>query len=114
MAFYLTKPLATCGRIFVMAKRAGATIINENIDDVTKEKTTQAAGIIILKYFFLLLFKFVGIFAAALVPIWLADISEIAGFSETSAFALRFDVLLITTIVASAVVFLRIKLIRKK
>jgi len=114
IAFYFTRPLATCSQIFVIVNQAVKTIANKNIDDATKEKTTQGAAIDILKNSFSLLFKFSGIFGAAVVPVWLADISEIVEFSEINAFALRLDVLLITTFVASAVVFLGIKLFRKQ
>ena len=114
IAFYFTKPLITCSQITVIAKQAVTTITNKNIDDVTKEQATQAAAINILKNSFLLLFKFAGIFGAAVVPVWLADISGIAGSSESREFALRLDVLLITTIGVSAVVFLGIKLFREQ
>lgn len=114
IAFYFTRPLATCSQIIVIVNQAVKTIANKNVDDATKEKTTQVAAVDILKNSFSLLFKFSGIFGAAVVPVWLADMFGIVEFSEISAFVLRLDVLLITTFLASAGVFLGIKLFRKQ
>ena len=114
LAFYFTRLSTTCGQLIVIAKQAVTTITNKDLDDAAKEKETQAAAIDTLKNAFSLLMKLVAIFGAAVVPIWLADVAGIAKFSETSAFALRLDVLLITTIVASAIVLLGRKLSGKQ
>ena len=37
IAFYFTRPLATCSQIFVIVNQAVKTIANKNIDDATKE-----------------------------------------------------------------------------
>ena len=97
-----------------LARQAVATIIDKDLDDAAKEKETQAAAIDTLKNAFFLLMKLMVIFGAAAAPIWLADIAGIAELSEISAFALRLDILLITTTVASAIVLLGRKLSKKR
>lgn len=114
VAFYYTKLLATCGQIIIVAQQAVTTITDKSIDDDAKEKAAKAAAVNIFKSSFLLLFKMVITFGAAILPLFLADVTGLASFSETSEYALRLDVLLITTIVASAIVFLGRKLLSKQ
>jgi len=51
--------------------------------------------------------------AVAVLPIWIADYYKIAPWNETSAFALRWDVLLITTLVLFLLIFLWNRLFSK-
>lgn len=114
VTFYFTKLLTTCTQIIVIAQQAMTTITDVNLNDAAKEKATQAAAINMLRNSFLLLIKFVIIISVTVLPLWLADMAGMAKFSETSKFALRLDVLLITTIVATAIVFIGRKLLRKQ
>lgn len=114
LAFYFTKLVTTCSEIIGITQRALATITDNSLDDAEKEKATKVAALTILKNSFLLVFKIVITFGATILPLLLADFTEIASFSETSKFALRIDVLLITTIVASVIVFLWQKLTTKQ
>lgn len=114
VTFYFTKLLTTCTQIIVIAQQAMTTITDVNLNDAAKEKATQAAAINMLRNSFLLLIKFVIIISVTVLPLWLADMAGMAKFSETSEFALRLDVLLITTIVATAIVFIGRKLLRKQ
>ena len=114
MAFYFTKLLATCNRIIITVQQAVTTITDKYIDDNAKEKAAKAAAVNIIKSSFLLLFKIVITFGTAVLPLFLADITGLADFSETSEYALRLDVLLITTIVASVIVFIGRKLLSKQ
>ena len=113
-AFYFTHIIATCTQIIAVAQTSVVTIIDKNIDDATKEKATQAAAINLLKSSFFLLIKLAVTFGVTVLPLLLADIAGLASFSETSDFSLRFDVLFITTIVVTAIVFLGQKILSKR
>ena len=114
VAFYFTKLLPTCSRIIVMAQQAVTTITDNSLDDDAKEKAAKAAAVRIFRNSFLLLFKIVITLGVAVSPIWLADVTGLASFPETSEFALRLDVLLITTIIVSGIVLLGRKLLSKQ
>ena len=114
VAFYFTKLLNTCSQIVIMAKQALSTVTDKSLGDEAKEKAAKVAAVNILKNSFFLLFKILITIGAAILPLWLADIAGMANFSDTSEFALRLDVLLITTIVASAIAFLGRKLLSKQ
>jgi hypothetical protein len=114
LAFYYTRLLATCSQVIVVAQQAVTTITDKNTDDDAKEEAAKAAAVSILKNSFILIFKIVITLGAAVLPLSLANITGLADFSETSEFALRLDVLLITTVIVSAAVFLGRKLLGKK
>ena len=114
LSFYYTHLAKTCSEIVTIAKEAVTTVSDRSLDDAAKEKATQDAAINMLKNSFVLLFKIFITFALTLLPIWLADIAELADFDATSKFALRIDVLVITTIVAMATVFIWRKLLKNK
>ena len=114
VAFYFTKLLTTCKQIIVIALQAMTTITDVNLDDAAKEKATKAAAINMLKNSFSLVIKFLIIIGVTVLPLWLADVTGMVNFSVTSKFALRLDVLLITTIIAMAIVFLGRKLLNKQ
>jgi hypothetical protein len=114
LAFYYTRLLATCSQVIVVAQQAITTITDKNTDDEAKEEAAKAAAVSILKNSFILIFKIVITLGAAVLPLSLANITGLANFSETSEFALRLDVLLITTVIVSAAVFLGRKLLGKK
>lgn len=114
LAFYYTRLLATCSQVLVVAQQAVTKITDKNTDDEAKEEAAKAAAVSILKNSFILIFKIVITLGAAVLPLSLANITGLANFSETSEFALRLDVLLITTVIVSAAVFLGRKLLGKK
>lgn len=66
-----------------------------------------------LKNFVSLVIRGALTLAAAILPIWIADYYKIATWNETSAFALRWDVLLITTLVLFLLIFLWNRLFNK-
>ena len=114
VAFFFTKLLTTCSQIIILTQQAMSVVIDKNLDDAAKEKSAKDAAVNIFKNSFFLLLKILITFGAAILPLLLADITGMANFSETSEFALRLDVLLITTIVASAIVFIGRKLLSKQ
>ena len=97
-----------------MARQAVTTITDNSLDDDAKEKAAKAAAVSIFRASFLLLFKIVITLGVTVLPIWLANVTGLASFPETSEFALRLDVLLITTIIVSAIVLLGRKLLGKQ
>jgi hypothetical protein len=112
ITFYLTKLPATCNQIFDISKQAITTITDSELDDFAKESATQIAAISMLKKSFILLVKLSAIFGATILPILLADFVGIANYNDIGEFALRLDVLLITTLVASILFFTGRKLFR--
>ena len=109
-AFYFTHVVATCKDIIVVAKASVETLSDKSLDDDAKEKATQAAAIKMIKNAFVLLIKIVITLGLTVLPLWLADTAGLASLDETSEFSLRIDVLVITTIVVTAIVFLWRKL----
>ncbi len=100
-AFYFTHILATCNKIISISRTSVTMISDANIDDDTKEKKIQAAAINMLKSSFILLVKLSIILSVTILPLWVADITGLAGFAETSRYSLRIDVLLVTTVVVT-------------
>ena len=114
LAFYFTKVIKTCNQIIDISRQSVATITDKNLDDAAKEKATQAAAINMLKNGFSLLAKLMITLGLTVLPLWLADVAGLATSSETSKFAMRLDVLLITTIIVTAIVFIGRKLLSKE
>jgi hypothetical protein len=113
-AFYSTSPVATCRQLISTAQIAVRTIVDQNLDDAAKEKATQVAAINMLKNSFFLLIKLTITLGVALLPLWLADVAGFADLSSTIEFSLRIDVLIITTIVVTAIVFFGRQFISKQ
>ena len=113
-AFYFTKLLTTCTQIIDISHQAIATIADKSRDDDVKEKAAKVAAVSIFRKSFSLSVKIVITLVATVFPLWLADITGMANFSETSEFALRLDVLLVTTIIVSIIVFFGRKLLSRQ
>ena len=114
VAFYLTYILKTVNQIIATSRESVSSITDKNLDDDAKEKLIQAAAIKMLKSSFFLLLKGLVILGVTILPLWLADIAGLADFSETSSYSLRIDVLIITTVVVMAIVFLGRKILGKQ
>jgi hypothetical protein len=113
-AFYLTKIISTCVQIISVAKQAATTIADKSLDDDTKENAARSASIKILTNSFILFIKIVALLGAAVLPLYIASFAGLADFSESISFAMRMDVLLITTFTVSAAVFIGRKFLKKK
>ncbi|MBV1915446.1 MAG: hypothetical protein KUG72_08670 [Pseudomonadales bacterium] len=113
-AFYFTHMLNECKTIIAIGNDSFAMMNNKDLNDDTKEQFIQASAIKMLKSSFMLLIKIVITLGITVLPLLLADITEIADFSETSHYSLRIDVLLITTVVVTLFVFLGRKVFKKQ
>ena len=112
-AFYFTKLIITCNKVIEDSQDAIRIVSNKNLDDHAKEKLIQAAAIKMLKASFTLLFKILITLVLATIPLWIADVANVAPLSQTSEYALRIDVLVITTLIITALVFLYKYFIKK-
>jgi hypothetical protein len=110
LVFYYIRLVATCNQIIATAKQSVKTLSDKNLDDDAKEKATQAAAINMIKGWFVLVIKIVITFGMTLLPLWAADYAGLASFAESSEFSLRIDVLVITTVVVTVIVFVVRKL----
>lgn len=91
----------------IATSRQTATIMGDaSLDDDAKEAAVQKASMALMKGFFGLLLRIVGILLAAYVPIFLADLTGLLPEEEALAFMLRLDVIAISSILVIAVIWL--------
>ena len=104
LAFRFTRLIPTAMQAVTIARQAVETMSTTSLDDFAKEKAVQQAALKMITNCGQLFIKGAAIVAAAVLPIWLADILKLATVHDTSQFALRRDVLIVTTIVVMAAV----------
>ena len=88
------------------ARQATSSLTNPDLDDHAKEKIARSASWIMLKTGVAITLKGAFIIAITFLPFWLAHTLEIRTWEETTAFALRWDVLIATTLVALGIWFI--------
>jgi hypothetical protein len=111
--FLASKIVITCKLILNIANQAVKTISDSSLDDLEKEKLTQASAIAMSKQCIILTFKLAILLACTAAPIGLADIMGLADYDDSVNFALRIDVLIVTTVLLMLLVFLQKKLFKK-
>ena len=89
-----------------VSRRTAAVMGDATLDEAAKEKAVQAAALELMKGFLGLVLRIAGILAAAYVPIFLADLTGLLPEAEALAFMLRLDVILVTTVLVIAVLWL--------
>lgn len=100
--FTITRLPQSCSKALAIARQAMEVMADRKLDDDAKEHATQQAALNMLKQGGLITLKTAMTIAATLLPLWLADVMALSSWEDTSQFALRWDVLLITTIVMLA------------
>jgi hypothetical protein len=100
VTFYLVKIINTCRQVLGTAHDAIAILSDTNLDDFAKERAIQKTALCMLKYCLILLMKVLTILGFTSLPVWLASIMNLATLDGISQFAMRWDVLIITTVIA--------------
>ena len=99
LSFYFTRMVDTCRQVLGIARESTGVLSDGNLDDLTKEKAIKKAALNMVKQCFVLFIKIFIILGVTVSPMWLAAFMRLATLNETSQFAMRWDVLVITTIV---------------
>ena len=99
LVFTLTRLPRNCTQALVIAEQAMSVITDRNLDDEAKESATQQAALKMLKQGGLITIKAVITLAATVLPVFVADAMALSSWQNTSEFAMRWDVLLVTTVV---------------
>ena len=99
-AFVLTGLPESFGQVMQQARQAVSTLTNPDLDDDAKEQAARSASLAMLKSGIMITVKGALTVAVTLCPFWLAHVLEISSWQETSEFALRWDVLIGTTVAA--------------
>ncbi len=95
--FYFAHLLEGVRRIAGVAGTAFSTITDDSLDDLAKEKTVQRCAVEMLKQTVQLVVKILVILLVTVFPVWLAAALGWIDMETFMQFALRVDVLLITT-----------------
>jgi len=105
VTFALTRLPESVRDVTNTARNALQSVTDRDLDEHEKESIAQQAGLKLLKYFGVVTVKGVVTVVAAVFPFWLADVLAIVPWSASVAFAVRLDVLGITTLVLVAAAF---------
>jgi len=92
-------------RAISISKDAASVMRDDRYNDLEREKAVQQYSIRLFKVFFSIIFRSVLVFAVSILPIWLAGLLGWINVEEVTAFLLRADVILITSILLILVYF---------
>lgn len=94
-------------RAAIATSRQTAQVMGDaSLDDDAKEAATQRAAKELLLGFGGLVVRIIGLLAATYVPIWGADVTGLLPQEDAIAFLVRLDVLVATTLIVIAGVWL--------
>lgn len=99
IGFSLTKLAESFGGVTRVAGDAVRAMRDPALDDDAKEKVARQSSVRLLGHGVAIVLKAVAILLAAAAPFWIADVLSITPMDESVAFAARWDVLVITTVV---------------
>ena len=102
LAFSFTRLSSSFGQVMAIVQQAIRVITDSQLDDHDKERAARHAALQLLKQATLITLKGAITVICALFPFWLADVLALQPWDEAMAFALRWDVLLITTVLMVA------------
>jgi hypothetical protein len=106
LSFFLLKIIASCTNIAVSSLNAIEVVFNHLLDDELKQKRIQKTALSVLMQFLLLMLKLALLAASVALPFFAADYFSIVSLEESTQYAMRVDVLLITTLIAIALAYL--------
>jgi hypothetical protein len=106
LSFFLLKILHTCRQIIAITLSAIEVMANHLLDDQQKQNKIQQSALGMLIQFLVLLVKGILVLGSVLLPFYAADYFSLVSIETSSKFAMRVDVILMTTIAALAVYFL--------
>jgi len=98
LAFSFTRLSSSFGQVVAIAQQAIRAITDSQLDDHDKERAARHAGLQLLRQSTVITLKGAITVLCALFPFWLADVLALQPWEEAMTFALRWDVLLITTV----------------
>lgn len=104
-AFELLGIVPKAREAIATSRQTAAVMGDKSLDDDAKEAAVQKAAGSLLKGFFGLVLRIIGILVAAYVPIFLADLAGLVPEAETLGFMLRLDVILATTVIVIAIIW---------
>lgn len=97
LAFRFTQLASSFGQVMAIVRQAIRVVTDSQLDDHDKERVARHAALQLFKQAALITLKGVITVICALFPFWLADALALQPWNEAMTFALRWDVLLITT-----------------
>ena len=104
-AFGATGLASSFGRVVETSRGAAKVALDKARTDDEKEIAARRAGLDLLRQSAMIFIKGGATVLAAAMPFWIADVAAIRPLEETMAFALRWDVLGITTLVMIGLVY---------
>jgi hypothetical protein len=105
-AFVMTGLPKSFEQVMGQARQTTNTLMDPGLDDHAKEQAARSASWIMLKTGVAITVKGALTAAVAVFPFWLAHALEIRTWKETTGFALRWDVLVGTTLAALGIWFI--------
>lgn len=114
ISFFLLRIIKTSGDIISAALFSVELLTNHLLSDEQKQKKIQHLALKMAQQFFLLMLKIIVLAISVLVPFYGADSLGFVDFSESTAFAMRIDIIVVTTIIALMVYFFWQKIYPKK
>lgn len=117
-ATYIVACLAFCAsfvalRLIPVARRemaflwaALAELNSSGLTDEQKEANVREAGRKALAGVSRLFARLLGVAAATAVPVWLASAAGLSNAHDVTRFAIRYDVMIVTTVVAAGLAFI--------
>lgn len=108
-AFELLGIVPKAREAIATSRQTAAVMGDKSLDDDAKEAAVQKAAGSLMKGFFGLLLRIIGILVAAYIPIFLANLLGLASEDAVLSFMLRIDVILITTVLVIAIIWIATK-----
>ena len=102
LAFRFTRLSSSFSQVMAIAQQSIRVITNSQLDDHDKELAARHAALQLFKQTVLITLKAMITVICALFPFWLADVLALQPWDEVMRFAVRWDVLLITTVLMVA------------
>lgn len=99
LGFSLTRLSESFGHVTRIAGEASRAIRDPALDDDAKERIARQSSGQLLKQGVLIVLKAAAVLLATAAPFWIADVLAVTPLEESIAFASRWDVLVITTVV---------------
>ena len=99
LAFVFTGLPRTIRVVTGTATAAVQKLKDRNLDEEAKERVARESGLALLAQSGLILVKAALTLVFTVLPFWAADRVGIAAWADTTAFALRLDVLAVTTVI---------------
>lgn len=106
VAFRFLGIIPVASRAIGTAREAGSVMRDPNLDDDAKEAAVQKASLSLFKSFGSLVVRVVLLLLSAFLPIFLADMFGLVPDEAVIGFLLRWDVLVITSVVIIGAVYL--------